>query len=68
MLAIGNNELGAEVGETAQCPHCGTAYHVEYGVDAETGLPTNIIGFVRCGSDSYLVAVGGREYQPRKRR
>ena len=65
-FAIGNNELEKlkPVGETAKCPKCKKRHKVEYG---KKKMPdghyeeTKMLGFVKCGEDSYLVSVNGKE-------
>ena len=61
-FAVGNNELAGQpkVGKTAKCPHCGKYHRVKYGRDAETGKPSETLGFVSCGEETYLVAIKGR--------
>lgn len=62
-LAIGNDELGGPVGDTAICPHCGKPHPVEYGeriLPDGTKEPTDMLGFVGCNGSNYLVAIKGR--------
>jgi hypothetical protein len=66
-IAIGNDELGEPVGETATCPHCSEAHVVKYGETVNpdgTKTPSRLLGFVKCGEDSYLVAVAGQLMPP----
>ena len=59
-LAIGNNELGPEVGKSARCPNCKKHHTVEYGykiLPDGTKEPSRVLGFVKCGKKSFLVAI-----------
>ena len=69
MIAVGNDELGEYVGETARCPHCGKEHPIIWGEDKKTGEQSKMIGAVKCGNgDMYLVAVAGRSIRfPRKK-
>lgn len=59
-LAVGNEELGAPVGETAPCPHCGKEYPV---IDSE---PKGALQGVRCETGGlYLVGIDGKAWKPR---
>jgi hypothetical protein len=62
MIAISNNELEylSSVGRTAKCPNCGKMHKVKYGkkvLKDGTKVPTNMLGFVKCGNNSYLVSI-----------
>ena len=59
MLAIGNEELGRQVRDKEPCPHCGKMRKVRYGNRIENGrkIPSRMLGAVRCGKHSYLVAL-----------
>jgi len=64
MLAVGNDELGAVIGEYAKCPHCGQSKLVEYGKEVladGTKVPSKMLGFVNCEKESYLVAIDKKE-------
>ena len=63
-IAIGNDQLGDEVTDTADCPNCGEQHPIAYGTD-EHGRPTRTLGFVRCDGRSYIVAVNGRVWRRR---
>ena len=66
-IAIGNDELGDPVGETAPCPRCSETHTVKYGETVNkdgTRSPSKLLGFVKCGEDSYLVAVAGKLMPP----
>jgi hypothetical protein len=63
-IAIGNNELGGELGDMARCPHCGEMRAVRYGdqvLDDGTRVPSKTLAFVSCGEASYIVGIKGRE-------
>ena len=48
-LAVGNDELGGEVGETVVCKRCGEEHTVQYGDKVEpdgTKTPSKLLGFV----------------------
>lgn len=73
-LAVGNDELGGPVGDTATCPNCGQQHPVRYGDSvsyAPTGekvlTPSTMLGFVECGERQFLVALDGRALPPRGR-
>jgi hypothetical protein len=61
-IAIGANELGKEMGPTANCPKCGWM-HVVDTVRSKKGTTT--LSTVTCPLDmcSYLVGVDGREVE-----
>lgn len=54
MLAVGNDELGAPVGATAQCPACGEQHDV---IDSD---PPGVVQGIRCGERTYMVGLQGR--------
>lgn len=63
-LAIGNDELGKDIGTHAPCPKCKKKHKVEYGnriLENGDKVPSKTLGFVKCGKDSYLVAIEGLE-------
>jgi len=62
MIAIGNDELKdlPNAGKTAKCPSCGKKHKIKYGTDKETGMKSDMIGFVDCGKESFLVAVDNK--------
>lgn len=62
-IAIGNNELGDEIGESVTCPRCSGEHPVLYGervLPDGSREPSRTLGFYRCGDKSYLCAVEGR--------
>jgi hypothetical protein len=66
VLVIGENELGAPVGEQTNCPNCGEHHAVMYGerVLADgTHVPSKMLAFCKCPANgiSYLVGLNGRE-------
>lgn len=60
-IAMGNEELGDDVGDKVICPNCGKLHDVEFGVDTKTGKKSEILGFVSCGDTQYLVAINGKK-------
>jgi ssDNA-binding Zn-finger/Zn-ribbon topoisomerase 1 len=62
MYAIGNDELEEKekAGKTALCPKCKKRHKIRHGTDTKTGKTSNLLGFVNCGKESYLVAVAGK--------
>lgn len=60
-VAIGPDELGDAVqgGEMVVCKKCGGA-HPLVCATGEDGQPTTLLMAYRCGTTSYLGAVGGR--------
>ncbi len=68
-VAIGNDELGDEVGETAICPNCGKQHEVSYGEEVKedgTKVKSDLLGFVKCKKHSYLVSIKGQLIQKRR--
>lgn len=60
-LAIGAEELGAEVKKGEKVAKGGLMGNVEYGIDSITGKESNLLGFVTGkNGKSYLVAVSGK--------
>ena len=62
-MAIGNDELGEELGDTIVCPMCGQSHAIEYGheiLDDGTRIPSNLLAFYKCGDNVYLAGVKGR--------
>ena len=65
MFAIGNDELKKlpNAGDMAKCPGCGKAHVIKYGDKIEkdgTKTPSKLLGFVKCGEDSYMVSINGK--------
>lgn len=65
-IAIGNDELGATLGDTIVCPVCGARHPIEHGTNPVTGQPSDLLQFYRCGGTSYLAGIGGRAIPPRR--
>ena len=67
-IAIGNDELGDPVGDTIRCDKCGGEHPLEYGTSRtlqDDGTwsepkPSRLIGFYKCGGDTYLGSLNGR--------
>ena len=62
-LAVGNDELGDEIGDSIKCPHCGKQHLVEYGqkqLADGTWMESRTLSFYKCGDESYLCAINGR--------
>lgn len=57
-IAIGNDELGEELGETVDCWVCGARHPVE-----QSEPP--VLSFFRCGDKLYLCGIKGKEWRPR---
>jgi hypothetical protein len=67
MIAIGNDELEAapQLGKTIKCPICGNRHKVEYAEEIladGTKRPSKLLAFYRCGGNSYLAGIDGKEY------
>lgn len=67
MFAIGSKELEAcpptREDEMATCPKCGELHPIGYGEEVlkdGTKIPSRMLAFVKCGSDTYLVAINGK--------
>lgn len=62
-VAIGNNELGEDIGEFVDCPHCKKQHLVQYGDRIEedgTKTPSKLLAYYKCGDKAYLCAVNGK--------
>ena len=63
MISFSNPELEAlpevKEGDKVDCEHCERSHPIEYGTDKETGRKTTIMGFYKCGENSYLASVQG---------
>ena len=59
MLAIGNSELAMceMLGRTIVCPQCGRRHKVRFSEPPD-------IQFYRCGKDTYLCGINGRNIMP----
>ena len=69
MLAIGSDELDdmPELGPTVECWRCGATHAVEYAdaiVDGKP-VPSKLLAFFRCGGESYMCGIKGRELRPK---
>ena len=66
-IAIGNNELGKPLGDTVTCGQCGKQHPVEYGAKKlmpdGTWQPSNLLATYKCGSESFLCGIDGKEIQ-----
>ena len=67
-IAVGNDELGKDLGETIKCPRCGADHAVEQSGPSRayksTGEvidgPSGLLQFYRCGEASYLCGINGK--------
>lgn len=63
MLAFGNGELkdrpNIKKGMQVICPNCGELHTVVLGKD-DKGRETNLLMFIKCGEDVYLVGAHGK--------
>lgn len=66
MLAIGNDELGDELGTHIECPHCGGRHEVKHGTarDSDGNEVPSMLQYYRCGETLYLAGIKGREVTP----
>jgi len=68
VIAIGNDELGPEAGESIACDKCGYTHPIEFGTSRtlkDDGTwteshPSKLVGFYRCGGQLYLASLNGR--------
>ena len=65
MIATSNNELEylSSVGRTAKCPNCSKMHKVKYGkkvLKDGTKVPTNMLGFIKCGNKFYLASIDNK--------
>ena len=62
-VAIGNDELGEEIGKMARCSKCEKSHPVKYGDKIIDGkkYPSKMMGYVKCGKNAYLVAIDGKK-------
>jgi hypothetical protein len=70
MFAIGNEEIDAApvLGETVSCWICGKEHHISYGdiVNKDgTKTPSKLIAFFKCGKQTYLAGIDGKELRPK---
>lgn len=67
MFAIGNDELKQlmplKKGDLIECKRCGYSHAVELGT-SEDGQESDLIMFINCGTEVYLVGVQGKSLQP----
>ena len=66
MFTIGNDELNKkdQLGDFILCDKCGERHRIEYGDKVEkdgTLTPSKLLAFYKCGNDSYLAGIGGRD-------
>ena len=62
-IAIGNDELGEDVGKTLKCKRCGKRHKVksvERVLSDGTWQPSALLGFIKCRGKAYLVAINGK--------
>ena len=67
-IAVSNDELGKNLGETIKCPHCGSDHAVEQSGPSKTHKstgeviegPSGLLQFYRCGEASYLCGINGK--------
>lgn len=65
VLAVGNDELGDDLGETVDCRRCGATHPVEFGerrLPDGTWEPSRTLAFCRCEGVTYLVGINGRKW------
>ena len=66
-LAVGNDELGGELGKTVKCWICGKRHRVSYGekVNADGSKePSKTLAFFKCRGKTYLCGIDGKEWRP----
>jgi hypothetical protein len=63
MLAIGKNELGEELSNTIECPHCSKEHKIFYSKTLEGKKGS--LSFYKCGEDSYLCGIEGKSVMDR---
>lgn len=73
MLAIGNKELAKQppVKRVVKCWKCGKNHRVTYGEEVlwdGTRIPTKLLAFMKCGKNTYLCGVNGKQWRPRNAR
>ena len=63
-MAVGNDELGEQLGKTIKCPHCLQEHEITTGTvkDQVTGeqIPSDILQFYKCGDTTYLAGIKGK--------
>lgn len=67
-MAVGNDELGGELGDAVRCPKCGESHPLEYGTsrtyrpDGTMSDPVicKSMAFYRCDDKMYMAGVGGK--------
>ena len=62
-MAVGNDELGEQLGKTIICTHCLEEHVIENSkVKNEKGelVPSDILQFYKCGDTTYLAGIKGK--------
>ena len=62
-LAVGNNELGENLGSRIKCKRCGKNHAVRYGEEKLSNgklVPSKALAFVKCGKHVCLVGINER--------
>ncbi len=70
-LLEGSDELGAQVGKTAECPSCGLKHKVEWGkTEDKRGMlvESRTLGAVQCKGTDYIVAFNDMALQVKKKK
>ena len=70
VLAIGNDEIARlpRLGKKVRCWVCGKQHPVEQGTTlGADGVrrPSSTLAFFRCGKQTYLCGINGKEWRPR---
>ena len=66
VFVIGNDELdnACKIGDTIICERCGKEHKVMYGervLEDGTKVPSKTLAYVKCGGESYLVGIAGKD-------
>lgn len=62
-LAVGNDQLGGNLGKTISCPHCKEVHEIK---NSRKKLPngeteeSKLLQFYECGEHTYLCGINGR--------
>lgn len=67
-IAVSNDQFDAmpPISDTVQCWVCGGEHPVDkdYGTDADGNATKTFLSFFKCGGETYLCGINGKEWRP----
>jgi DNA-directed RNA polymerase subunit RPC12/RpoP len=65
MLAVGQEELGEQLGKLITCPHCDKKHRVKFGNEVRADgseVPSKLLSFYKCSrtGKTYLAGINGQ--------